>query len=126
MAYQFYEEVVSRSVEEARLLLDDALFLFEDADAKAVEKSLQESLAIEPDHLETLCELVRALNDQGQEAEAKARLEDLLTRYPDDLYVQMAQARKLIADGDLDAAEAIILPVLERESFFLPNLCGGL
>jgi tetratricopeptide (TPR) repeat protein len=118
MAYQFYEEVVSRSVEEARLFLDDALFLFEDADAKAVEKSLQESLAIEPDHLETLCELVRALNDQGQEAEAKARLEDLLTRYPDDLYVQMAQARKLIADGDLDAAEAIILPVLERESFF--------
>jgi len=118
MPYQFYEEVVSRSVEEARLHLDDALFLFEDADAKAAEEALRKSLEIEPDHPETLGELARALDDQGQADEAAAIRADLITRFPNDLYVQMAQARKLIADGDLDAAEAIILPVLERESFF--------
>ena len=118
MAYKFYDEVVSQSVEEAHLYLDDALFLFEDADAKEAEAALQQSLEIEPDHPETLCELARALDDQGREAEANALREDLLTRFPDDLYVQMAQARKLIADGDLDAAEALILPVLERDSFF--------
>jgi tetratricopeptide (TPR) repeat protein len=118
MPYRFYEEVVSSSVEEARLHLDDALFLFEDADAKAAEEALQKSLEIEPDHPETLGELARALDEQGRAAEATAIREDLLTRFPNELYGQMAQARKFIAGGDLDAAETIILPVLERESFF--------
>ena len=120
MAYEFHSDPPiqhSKAVEE---LLAEAIYLLremDDAAAQEAEALLRQALEKEPDAPDILNNLSKALEIQGRTAEAIELREDILERFPDYLFARMSKAAELIDAGDLEAAAALLLPLLERERF---------
>jgi tetratricopeptide (TPR) repeat protein len=84
--------------------------------AKA-EQLLRRALELEPDAPSLLNNLAAALSMQGRNAEAEAIIRELHARHPDYLFARVGVARLHIRDGDLDAAEELLKPLLMRRRF---------
>jgi tetratricopeptide (TPR) repeat protein len=81
--------------------------------AKA-EQLLEQAIVLGPDEPSLLNNLALAYEQQGRHAEAEALTREIHERFPDYLFARIALARLHMRDGDLDAAEELIKPLLAR------------
>ena len=72
---------------------------------------------LEPESPDLIHNLAMAFRAQGREDESIARIRDLVTRYPDYLFAPAFLAKLHLENGDLEAAEALLKPFLDRERF---------
>jgi Flp pilus assembly protein TadD len=122
MAYEFHNDQIHNHSKQVGKLLSQSIYLLRKMDmesAKMAEAVLRQALEIEPDAPDLLNNLGRAIDIQGRRAEAEAILEDILERFPDYVFARTAKATNLALDGDLDAAETLLTPLLERERFHI-------
>ena len=120
MAYEFHNDQIHNHSKQVGKLLSQSIYLLRKMDmesAKTAEAVLRQALEIEPDSPDLLNNLGRAIDIQGRRTEAEAILEDILERFPDYVFARTAKATNLALDGDLDAAEALLTPLLKRERF---------
>ena len=94
--------------------LDEAVQALRQQDGAAAERWLQQALAVVPDAPTLLHNLASAYELQGRRTEAHALVREVHARYPDYLFARVGVARLLITDGQLDEAEALLLPLLQR------------
>ncbi len=109
---------------EARLGL--ALAAFEMGDDAAAEAAFRAALIIRPDHPEAAEHLARLLARTARIGEAKAMLEGVLSRFPDDYAARYRLALILHEDGDYDGAlrHARAALSLRPEALELHDLIG--
>ncbi|MCC5898888.1 MAG: tetratricopeptide repeat protein [Phormidium sp. BM_Day4_Bin.17] len=81
------------------------------------ETLLKEALEIEPDAPDLYNNLAIAYILQGRRAEADRLIDESFERFPDYLFARCAKAKRYIREGDIEAAEALITPVLSRDRF---------
>lgn len=120
MAYEFHSEPPIQHSKAVGELLAEAIYLLREMDddaAQEAETLLRQALEKEPNAPDILNNLSKAMEIQGHTAEAIELREEIIERFPDYLFARMSKAAELIDDGDLEAAEALLLPVLERERF---------
>jgi predicted Zn-dependent protease len=116
-AYEFHNEpsvVHSRPVEA--LLRSAIKCLKKDTKiyAEQAEALLQEALQTEPDAPDLGNNLAVAYTIQGREADAEALIAEIVAKHPDYLLTQVALARFHLAKDELDAADALLKPMLSR------------
>lgn len=87
------------------------------AAAIQAETLLKQALELEPDAPDLYNNLSIAYILQGRRAEANTLIDELFERFPDYLFARCAIARRYLDEGDIDAAEALITPVLSRDRF---------
>ena len=120
MAYEFHDEPtrhhskkVSRWVEQANKLLHSG----DERKAAEAEGLFKKALEVEPDSPDVLNNLAVAYLNQGREDESNALIDDIVERYPDYIFARAALARRHILAGDLEAAEALLQPLMTRDRF---------
>jgi tetratricopeptide (TPR) repeat protein len=120
MAYEFHSEPTIQHSKRVGELLTEAIYLLQERHkdaAREAETLLRQALEIEPDTPDLLNNLSKALEIQGNAAAARELREDIVKRFPDYLFTRVSKAHEHLIQGDLDAAEALLLPILERERF---------
>ncbi|MDJ0719754.1 MAG: tetratricopeptide repeat protein [Prochloraceae cyanobacterium] len=120
MAYEFHGEPILKHSQRVDALLKEALFLLRqdgEKQAKEAEALLKKALVLEPESPDLIHNLAMAFRPQGREDESIALLRDLVTRYPDYLFAPAFLAKLHLENGDLEAAEALLKPFLDRERF---------
>ncbi|MBW4652126.1 MAG: tetratricopeptide repeat protein [Kaiparowitsia implicata GSE-PSE-MK54-09C] len=120
LAYEIYAEPSSEHTKAVDKLLNQAtqkLYQHDKAAAVEAEALLQQALEIEPDAPDLLNNLAMAYILQDRQAEADAIVDDLVERFPDYLFARCAKARTHLDAGDIEAADALLKPMLSRDRF---------
>ncbi|TVP64514.1 MAG: hypothetical protein EA342_16265 [Leptolyngbya sp. LCM1.Bin17] len=120
LAYEIYPEPSSDHAKPVEKLLAQAtknLYQHDKAAAIEAEALLQQALEVEPEAPDLLNNLAMAYILQDRQAEADALVDDLVERFPDYLFARCAKARNHLDDGNIDAAEALLTPMLSRDRF---------
>jgi len=124
IAYTFHREPPYEHTPEVEELLSHALDLLRQGKpdaAKTAEQVLQEAIALEPDKPDLLNNLAVSYEIQGRPDEATTLLTQISEQYPDYVHGQIMMARLHLSRGDVDAAEAILKPMLSRKRFHLDD-----
>ncbi|MFO8037892.1 MAG: tetratricopeptide repeat protein [Sodalinema sp.] len=89
----------------------------DEAAAIEAERLLKQALKLETNAPDIYNNLAMAYILQGRQAEADTLMDESFERFPDYLFARCAKARRYLDEGDLDAAEALLTPVLSRDRF---------
>ncbi|MCT7952359.1 tetratricopeptide repeat protein [Ancylothrix sp. C2] len=81
------------------------------------EKLLKKCLEIEPENPSLLNNLARAWEQQGRKQEAKNLIQEIYEKHPDYVFACTAIAGNYIEEGEIEAAEKLITPLLSRQKF---------
>ena len=114
------EPSISHSKKVASLLQKAVPLIKQDDDFDSIEEGIQylkQALEIEPDSPDLLNNLAMAYQQLGDEETSNATLEEVSQRFPDYVFTAAALARRKVSEKDLDAAEALIKPCINREKF---------
>lgn len=103
--------------EEVRELAEEAILALRERRYAAGETLLRRALETEPDSPDLLNNLATAVEQQGRREEGHAMLAELFARFPDYLFARTGMANRAIMAGDLDRAQELIQPVLQRPIF---------
>ncbi|MGF1536997.1 MAG: tetratricopeptide repeat protein [Elainellaceae cyanobacterium] len=120
MAYEFHGEPLANHPKPVERLMKQALPLLksgDEADAVEAEALMNQALEIVPDAPDLLNNLAMAYQAQGREDETEDLIRDIAERYPDYTFARVSLAKMHLMDGDVDEAEALLLPMLKRDRF---------
>ena len=118
--YEVFPEPAVNHPKSVQKLLNQAIpYLRQRDKAGAIEAEtlLKEALELESDAPDLYHNLATAYILQERHTEADALIDETLERFPDYLFARCAKARRYLNEGDLDAAEALLTPVLSRDRF---------
>lgn len=121
-AYTFHNEPLQRHPEAVEQLASPAYELLNQGgkeQAVEAEALLLKALELAPEAPDLRNNLAKALAHQGREDEADELIHELVSDHPDYIFASVTLARQHLAEGELDAAEAILRPFLARERFHI-------
>jgi tetratricopeptide (TPR) repeat protein len=98
-------------------LAEDAIQAMHERRPAAAEALIRKALEAEPNSPDLINNLASAVELQGRPDESRAMLADLFARFPDYLFARTGMANHAILTGDLDRAQELLHPILQRTSF---------
>ncbi len=119
-SYEVSPEPSSDHPKPVKKLLNQAIHNLRQGDEAAAieaERLLKQALKLETNAPDIYNNLAMAYLLQGRQADADTLIDELFDRFPDYLFARCAKARRYLDEGDLDAAEALLTPVLSRDRF---------
>lgn len=122
--FELHDDPIYRHRPNVAQLLADGTRALHDGKVEQAERLLKQALEIEPDSPDILNNLAIAYEMQGRSAEALSLEREIHQRHPDYLFARVGLARKSIADGRLDEAEALLKPLLSRRRLHFSELAA--
>ena len=117
LAYEFHGDPIAHHSKQVERLLWQALQRLRAEQGKEAEALLTKALELEPDAPDLMNNLAMALGQQGLDSEAGDLIRDIASRHPDYIFARATVAKMHLLEGDIEAAEALLLPFLERDRF---------
>lgn len=120
LGFEFYDEPMVKHSKKVNQWLYQALDLLREggqAEAMEAEALLHWAIQAEPEAPDLLNNLAIAYINQERDAEAHALVGDIASRFPDYVFARASQAKLYLLKGDIEAAEALLLPFLRRDRF---------
>ncbi|MEB3335821.1 MAG: tetratricopeptide repeat protein [Leptolyngbyaceae bacterium] len=124
IAYQFHHDPPTRHPRQIEDWLREALSLLKQQNAEAAkeaEQLLQQALAVKPDAPDLLNNLALAYGLQDREEDAMRLIQQLVEQHPEYVCGRAAMAKWQIRQGDLEAAEAILKPMISYKRFHVDD-----
>ena len=132
LAYEFHREVpklYALEVEELQLhslnRLQEAREMEDQESAtpiyQDVEETLKKALGMEPDAPDLRHNLAACYHSQGKQEEAIAILDQIVKDSPNYVHARTSRARAYLGDDNLDAAQELLLPMLEWDRFHIED-----
>ena len=116
MNFEIYEESIDRDLPEAVLdLLQAGYDALTDEQPKEAERIFKQALEIVPNDPTVLNNLAMAYDRMGRKAEAKAMIPQIHEAHPDYFFGIIAMANLHIGKGEIEQAEALLLPLMSHE-----------
>lgn len=100
---------------QVQALAAEAIEALHAGDFARAETILGEALKLAPDAKDLLNNLAAAYRGQGREEEAERLVREIHRRHPDYLFARVSLANMFIRGGQLDRAQEMLAPLLERE-----------
>ncbi|MBI3977555.1 MAG: tetratricopeptide repeat protein [Chloroflexi bacterium] len=128
MNYEIHGEAICRHTPRIERLAAQATTALNRGDGAQAERLLKQALEVEPDAPDLFNNLAMAYEQQGRRREAEEMTRQLHERHPDYLFARTAVARKLIEKRELNAAKAMLDPLLSRRRFHVSEfgaLCAS-
>lgn len=120
LAYKFHNESLANHAKEIETCLKETLHILQTSDegeANEVKSILNNALEEEFDTPNLLINLAEEYINQNLQEEGFHLIFDIANRFPDSVFAGVATAKLFIAKGDLEAAEIVLNPFIERERF---------
>lgn len=120
LAYEFHTEPTANHSKAVNKLLSQILpLLRQQTKAKAIEAEalLNKALKLEPDAPDLLNNLAMAWQLQDRLDEARELLHQIIEQHPDYVFAAASLAKFYLEEGDVDAADAVLKPILARDRF---------
>jgi tetratricopeptide (TPR) repeat protein len=124
IAYEFHEIPPYNHSHKVENWLREAIALLRQGDrtaAKQAEDLMKKAIEVEPDTPDLLNNLAAAYLAQERAEEGHALIRQITEQFPDYVYAKAALARLHIRQGELDAAEALLKPMLSRKRFHIDD-----
>jgi tetratricopeptide (TPR) repeat protein len=118
--YELHDEIAFEHSRKVNQWLAQALPLLKSGDvqeAVEAEKLLRQAIQAEPNFPDLQNNLAVAYQIQGRTEEAQTLFQQLVEQYPDYVPARASVARWQIEAGELEAAEALLKPLLTRKRF---------
>ena len=124
IGYEIYTEAETKYRPRVADLLTEGSIALQEGDAEGAERLLKGALELEPDAPEIMNNLALAYEKQGRSEEAISLVREAHRRHPDYLFARVGLARKYIAEGELDQAEALLQPLISQKRFHISEYNG--
>lgn len=120
ISYEFHEEPTAVHSPQVKKWVAEALSLMKTRDAKEAaqaESLLKQALEVEPEAPDLLNNLAGIYEIQGRTEEAHTLMRQVAESYPDYVFARVSVARLHFIQGEINAAEALLKPLLARKRF---------
>ncbi len=124
IAYEFHETPPYNHSRNVETWLRETLALLGQGEPKAAEQAeqlMKKALEVEPDAPDLLNNLAAAYSVQGRTDESHALIRQITEQFPDYVYAKVSLARLHIRQGDFDAADALLKPMISRKRFHISD-----
>ncbi|HIK46754.1 MAG TPA: tetratricopeptide repeat protein [Leptolyngbyaceae cyanobacterium M65_K2018_010] len=120
LGFEITDKLSTKHSKRVENWLGEAIYLLRQDDpesAQQAEALLTRALKAEPQAPDLLNNLAMAYLKQNRQDEAYALIRDIAERFPDYVFARASQAKIYLDEGDLEAAEALLHPLLMRDRF---------
>jgi tetratricopeptide (TPR) repeat protein len=122
MGIEIHEEPLARHRPRVERLSGEAVEALHAGDAERAERLLKQAMEVEPDAPDLLNNQAMVYTMQGRAEEAEALVRAVHERHPEYLFACVGLARLEVARGQLDAAKALLEPLLSRQRLHVAEL----
>ncbi|MBD2778622.1 tetratricopeptide repeat protein [Iningainema tapete] len=129
--YEFHDEQLKTHSRKVNQWLGEAISLMKkgsDKDAEKAQVLLKQALEVEPDSPDLLNNLAATYEIQNRREEGVGIMHDIVERFPDYVFARVSVARMHILKGEIEAAEALLKPLVSRKRFHFDEFaafCNG-
>lgn len=124
ITYEFHDDPPRQHSHQVENWLKQAISLLHQRDAKAAEQAeqlLKQALEAEPNMPDLWNNLARAYEIQERTEESQALMHQIVEQYPDYVYARASVAKLQIRRGELEAAEALLKPMVSWKRFHIAD-----
>lgn len=123
-AFEIHDEPQRRHLGRVLAIIEEAVPALRRGEAERAEHLLLEATELAPEAPDVWNNLAVAYELQGRYREARELLDQVVGRFPDNLLAQVALARLSVQEGDLDRAEALLRPLLDRKRWHVSEFAA--